>query len=118
MRIISPTVHGTIDYLAAIALIVGPFLLFPSETEQLVKFIPVAAGGALILYSLITDYSVSARRLIPFKLHLAIDFIAGVAFVAFAFLLGLSGITQLFYLVMGAAVILVVILTDPNVAPE
>ncbi len=115
MKIISSSVHGIIDYLAAIALIVGPFLLFPSTTDALTKFIPVAAGVALIIYSLITDYSAGARRLIPFPVHLAIDFTAGAAFVVLAFILGLSGVPQLFYLVMGGAVILVVLLTDANV---
>lgn len=107
--------HGVIDYLAAIALIVAPFFVLPADAPAIAIWFSVAAGSALILYSLITDYSVSARRAIPFTLHLAIDFIAGVAFIAAPFVLGFTGVTELYYFVMGGAVVLVVLVTNSNV---
>ncbi|WP_298471190.1 hypothetical protein [uncultured Erythrobacter sp.] len=112
MKFLNTKFHGIIDYLAAIGLIVGPLVLFPAGTASLVTAIPIVAGIALIAYSLITDYSASARRIIPFSLHLAIDLMAGTAFVALSFLLGLTGITQTFYLVMGVAVIAVVLVSE------
>lgn len=118
MKFLTLKLHGIIDYLAAIGLIVGPLLLFPVGTPPLVTAIPIVAGVALIIYSMITDYSVSARRLIPFKLHLAIDFAAGAAFLVLPFILGLTGIPQAFYLVMGAAVILVVLTSQTEEADE
>lgn len=116
MRILSAGLHGVIDYLAAIALIVAPFFLIPVEAGPIAKYLSVAAGSALILYSLITDYSASVRRLLPFTLHLVIDLLAGLAFVAAPFVLGFEGITALYYWVMGATVVLVVILTNPSIA--
>lgn len=118
MKILSPTIHGFIDYAAAVALIVAPFLVLPSGAPQIAVLLSVAAGAALIIYSLITDYSVSARKAIPFKVHLLIDFVAGAAFVVAPFILGFEGITQAYYLVMGAAVIAVVLLTDSNTVEE
>ena len=115
LKILSPTVHGVIDYLAAIALIVAPFFVLPADAPAIAIWFSVAAGSALILYGLITDYSVSARRAIPFTLHLAIDFIAGVAFIAAPFVLGFTGVTELYYFVMGGAVVLVVLVTNSNV---
>ncbi len=118
MKFLTLKLHGVIDYLAAIGLIVGPLVLFPAETSSLVTAIPILAGMALIIYSLVTDYSVSARRVIPFKLHLAIDFAAGAAFLVLPFLLGLTGIPQAFYLVMGAAVVLVVLTSQTEEEPS
>ncbi|MCQ8184836.1 hypothetical protein [Parvularcula maris] len=112
MRLVSPTVHGVIDYLAAAALILGPLLLFPSATPDYAVMIPIAAGVALIAYSLITDYVPSVRRIIPFPVHLAIDLTAGAVFVVLAFFGGLFGLVQLFYLVMGVAVMAVVLTTS------
>lgn len=113
MRFINDKVHGVIDYLAAIALIVAPFVLGFAGAAQLLS---VAAGIALLIYSLLTSYSLGARKAIPFGVHLVIDFIAGAAFVVAPFVLGFAGLVQTYYLVMGGAVILVVIFTNPKTA--
>ena len=118
MKIISPTFHGFIDYAAAVTLIVAPFFVLPAGAPAIATVLSVAAGVALILYSLITDYSISARKAIPFKLHLVIDFVAGASFVAAPFIFGFDGITRLYFFIMGGAVILVVLLTDSNTAEE
>lgn len=114
MRFISPAIHGFIDYAAAMALIVAPFLILPGNAPLAATALSVAAGSALILYSLITDYSISVRKALPFSVHLVIDFVAGVAFVLAPFVLGFEGVTKLYFLVMGAAVIMVVLLTNPS----
>lgn len=115
MNFIPSKLHGFIDYATAIALILAPFLLLPATAPDLAKWISIAAGIGLILYSLITDYSVSARDVIPFKMHLILDFVAGVVFVAAPFVLGFTGLVKTYYLVMGIAVIAVVILTHNDV---
>jgi len=112
MKFLSPTVHGYIDYAAAIALIIAPFFILPEGAPTTAFWLSIGAGTALIIYSLITDYSVSARRAIPFKVHLVIDFLAGTAFLIAPFVLGFEGITKLYFWVMGAAVILVVLFTN------
>ncbi len=111
MRIINDKLHGVIDYLAAIALIGAPFYFgFAGHALQL----SVAAGVALFLYSLMTSYSLSARKAIPFGVHLVIDFVAGVALVAAPFVLGFEGFVKTYYFIMGGAVIVVVLLTNPK----
>ncbi|MEM9618775.1 MAG: hypothetical protein AAF936_12515 [Pseudomonadota bacterium] len=114
MKILSSKIHGFIDYAAAAALIVAPFFVLPAGAPVIATLLSVAAGVALIIYSLITDYSVSARKAIPFKLHLLIDFIAGVSFIIAPFVLGFEGVTKFYFLIMGGAVIMVVLLTDSN----
>ena len=115
MKFISSTFHGYIDYAAAIVLIIAPFLLLPADAPEMAKWLSVAAGVGLVIYSLITDYSLSARKAIPFKLHLVLDFIAGAVFVAAPFVLGFVGIIKIYYLVMGLAVIIVVITTNNDI---
>lgn len=115
MKFIPSKLHGFIDYAAAVSLIFMPFILFPANTPSLATWFSVAAGVGLIVYSLITDYSISARKAIPFKIHLTLDFLAGVTFVVMPFILGFSGIVQAYYLVMGTAVIMVVIFTNNDI---
>jgi len=118
MKILSSKLHGFIDYAAALALIIAPFLVLPADAPAIAIWLSVAAGTALIIYSLITDYSASIRNVLPFKLHLLIDFIAGVTFVIAPFILEFEGITSLYYFVMGGTVILVVLVTDSHIPAE
>lgn len=116
MRFIDEKIHGIIDYAAALALIIAPFLVLPS-TDGLAVWLSVVAGAGLIVYSLFTSYSLGLRGLVPFRVHLAIDLVAGAAFVAAPFVLGFTGVARIYYPVMGVAVILVVLATNPRLQP-
>lgn len=111
MRFINDKLHGVIDYAAAITLIGAPFYFGFTGLELQLSAL---AGIALFLYSLMTSYSLSARNAIPFGVHLVIDFVAGVGLVAAPFLLGFEGLAKTYYMVMGGAVIVVVLLTNPS----
>ncbi len=115
MRFIPASVHGFLDYAVAITLIAGPFVL---GFEGIAQYLALAGGVGLFVYSLITDYSLSARKLLPFSVHLIIDFVAALVLVAAPFLFGFEGLTKIFYLVIGVAVIVVVLLTNPNTGEE
>jgi len=105
MKFITPTLHGALDYLAAIALILAPILL---GFTGITLWLSVAAGAGLIMYSLITDYALSIAKAIPYKLHILFDSAAAVVFIAAPFVLGFSGIEQIYYLIMGFGVLAVV----------
>jgi len=111
-RILTPTVHGLLDYAAAAGLIVLPFVLDLGAASTLALWLSVAAGIGLIAYSLVTDYAFGASRLIPFRLHLLLDTGAAVAFVAAPFVFGWTGLVLGYYLVMAAGVLTVVALSD------
>ena len=121
-RILTPTIHGLLDYAAASALIVLPFLLGLAETSAIAQWLSVGGGIGLITYSLATDYAFGAVGLFPFRVHLALDLAAAVAFAAAPFVFGWTGLTQGYYLVMAAGVIVVVALSKTDervaVAPE
>lgn len=111
MKILNPRLHGILDYVAASALIVAPFIL---GLSGLALWLSAAAGVALILYSLVTDYGPGIARIIPFRVHLVIDTVAGVTFVVAPFVVGWSGLVAAYYVVMGAGVLLVVAVTSAN----
>jgi hypothetical protein len=111
MKFLTPTLHGLGDYAAALVLIVAPFFLGLKEQSMIAHWASIAGGAGLITYSLLTDYTFSAAKVIPFKTHLALDSLAGLVLIALAFVLGLEGIAQGYMIVMGAGVLLVVAVT-------
>jgi hypothetical protein len=108
LQFLSPTLHGVLDYLAAGALIVLPFLLGFTGIEL---WLSVAGGAGLILYSLITDYRFGLSKLISFNLHLVLDLSAGAALFVAPFLLGFGANASLYYPVMAIGVFAVVTVT-------
>lgn len=108
IRILSPDMHGALDYLAAVGLIVLPLVL---GLEPLPRWLSVGAGGLLVSYSLLTDYALAAMPVFSFRTHLLLDGLAGMAFLAAPFALGFAGVTLAYFLVMGAGVLVVVALS-------
>lgn len=109
MKFITPSIHGALDYMAALALIVIPFIL---GFEGIALWFSVAGGAGLIVYSLITDYALSIAKVIPFNLHIIFDSLAAVAFILAPFILGFTGIVQIYYIVMGLGVVAVVVFSS------
>ena len=113
-RIITPRVHGLLDYMSAIVLILAPSVLEFNEVSPYAYWLSVIAGVILILYSLMTDYDFSIGILIPLKTHLVIDFSAGVLFILWPFIFDFTGLALAYYLVMGFGILLVVGLTQAD----
>lgn len=111
MTIIPSKFHGILDYAVAATLVAAPLAL---GFEGTAKYLAIAGGLGLLAYSLITDYSISARKLLSFKAHLVLDFIAALTLTAAPFLFGFGGLEKAFYLVIGLSVIAVVLITNPE----
>lgn len=117
IRILSPAIHGLLDYAAAVALIVLPFLLPFDGAPATAIWLSVAAGVGLIGYSLLTDYAFGPFPILSFRVHLLLDLAAAVAFVSAPFVMGWQGLVLGYYLVMGAGVIAVVALSKSDAPP-
>ncbi len=113
IRILTPKIHGALDYAAAAGLIVLPLLL---GFDGIAQWLSMAGGAGLIGYSLLTNYTYSAASLIPFKVHLVFDLAAAAAFIVAPFVFGWTGLVMGYYFVMAAGVIVVVVVTDPDPA--
>jgi hypothetical protein len=117
IRFITPDLHGFLDYAAAAALIVLPVFLQLQEQSALVYWFSIAGGAGLMLYSLLTNYALGVKRIIPYRGHLLLDAIASIAFIALAFLHDGTAMTLWYSLIMGAGVVVVIALSpQPTVA--
>ena len=118
-KILTPAIHGLLDYAAAAALVVLPFLLDLGAASPLAKWLSVVAGAGLIAYSLVTDYAFGVFRVLPFRVHLALDIAAAVVFAAAPFVFGWKGLVLGYYLFMASGVMAVVALSTagPDAAP-
>lgn len=120
IRFLTPTLHGVVDYVAAAALIVMPFMLGLGTSNPFALWLAVATGIAVILISALTDYKYGAVRVLPFKGHLAIDTLVATAFLLSPSLLGFQGIDAWYYWLNALAVFFVVGLsttTEPTPEP-
>lgn len=77
MGIINTRLHGIIDYLVAILLIVAPLVVFGTAKSRGEVWVPVALGISTIIYSLFTDYELGVFRKIKMSAHLTIDVLSG-----------------------------------------
>lgn len=62
MRFLTPRIHGILDYVAAIVLIVAPFLLGFFNTNLLALCVSLVLGLGLLGHSLVTDYAYLFHR--------------------------------------------------------
>lgn len=117
LRFLSSTNHGIVDYLAAIALIIAPFILKLGSSDPLALWISVATGFIVIIVSLATRYRYGAFKIIPFGGHLTLDLLLATAFMLVPFLFELDGLDEAYYYINAAVVYLVVAVTaseDPS----
>lgn len=84
---IDPTLHGATDYMAGSTLLsVFPRLTGIESTES-ARQIRIS-GAAHLAYSTLTDYPLGIRRLIPYRVHLALDAVGALALAAVPFVTG------------------------------
>ena len=70
-KVISPTAHGVIDYAhAAFFFTVG---LLCSRTNKRASWAAFATSGFILVQSLLTDYRLGAKPVIPFEIHGKMD---------------------------------------------
>lgn len=108
MRFITKEIHAYLDYPVALGLIIMPFVLGLGSVNPLAFWLSVATGIAALVLTILTDHHLGMIRVLPYKLHLAVDFMVGLVFAAAPSLLGFSGLEAAYYWVIGATVLVVV----------
>ncbi len=110
MKIINASLHGIIDYLVVIFLLVSPTLF---GMDGLLATFTYALGVVHLLLTISTAFAMGIFKLIPFKVHGLIELLVGIALIVIAYTLFRgSDLGNLFYTIFGAAVLLVWLLTD------
>lgn len=114
-KIIPTKVHGVLDYLVGIALILAPSLFGFKDVGGAAVAIPMVLGVGLILYSLITNYEWGVFKVLSMPYHLIFDFVASLLLAVSPFIFGFSNQALnvwLPHVVVGLTVILVVALSQ------
>lgn len=108
MKFITKQIHAFLDYPVAFALIGLPFLLGLGSSNPIAFQLSVATGIAALILTILTDHQLGILRVIPYKIHLAVDFLVGIVFVLAPFIFSFEGLDAYFYWLNGAAVLFVV----------
>lgn len=118
MRFLPTRIHGYLDYLLGVLLIVAPWLFGFAGAGGAETWIPVILGIVLIVYSLFTDYELGVRRAIPMSTHLWLDAIGGIFLAVSPWLFGFSDLVWAPHLVVGLIELVVSLVTHvvPGVA--
>ena len=100
--IISPEVHGALDYLLALVLIALPFEL--GFDDAAAKWIAFAFGLGAVVLAVGTAWPTGLIRVIPPLVHGYADVAVTVALIVLPFIVGFSDDTTalVFYLIVGA----------------
>lgn len=114
MRFVTKTIHAWLDYPVALALISLPFLLGLGSSNPLALTISPVIGLAAFALTVFTDHHLGVVRVLPYRLHLAVDLAVGVLFLILPFALGFEGLDAAFYWLNGAAVVAVIGLSKPE----
>ena len=115
MRFVTRQIHALLDYPVALSLAAMPFILGLGEANPAAKWLSVATGAAAFVLTVLTDHETGVIRVLPFRLHVAVDRLVGLTFLAAPFALGFDGLDAAYYWANAIAVLTVTVVL---VAPE
>ena len=115
MRLISSRVHGVLDYVAGVLLILTPKLL-GFENTVTASQVPMTLGALIIIYSLLTRYELALLMILPFRAHLALDVVSGLLLAGSPWLFGFADKIWVPHVVLGLLEMGVVTMTRSDVA--
>ena len=108
---ITPFAHGLVDYATTATLIAAPRLMKFPERAALAAYV-LAAGYAGL--SAVTDYPLSAKKMVPFKAHGVVEVAVGAALPMVPWMLGFSKnrLARNVFLGLAGVTAVVALLTD------
>lgn len=113
MRVIPSRIHGVLDYVVGVLLILSP-RLFGFQTGGIEERLPVFLGVAALVYSLITRYELGLFKVLPFRTHLTLDFLSGVLLASSPWIFGFADRVWMPHLTFGLLEIVVPLMTIPH----
>ncbi|HEX2544185.1 MAG TPA: hypothetical protein VHL79_04870 [Ramlibacter sp.] len=115
MKVLSPTIHGALDYGLALLFLVLPRMLdFPPPAAAA----SYAIGAVYIIASLVTRYPLGLLKLIPFPVHGVIESVMAISWIFLPWLMGFAEHTasRNFFVAAGVGLLAVVALTNYRAA--
>lgn len=117
MKRISSRAHGVLDYVVGVLLILAPYLFGFADNEPARNAAWIVGGGAL-LYSLLTAYELSIAKLIPYRVHLGLDIVAGLFLAASPWLMNFADRVFAPHLIVGLLEIGAALMSRPAASPH
>jgi hypothetical protein len=111
MRFIPTLMHGVMDYLVGILLLIAPWLL-DFQRGGAETTVPMVLGGAALLYSMVTNYELGLIKLLPMKVHLIMDILSGIILVISPWLWRFDKMVYMPHLTIGLVEILAALTTS------
>lgn len=115
MKFITKKMHAFLDYPVAFALMTLPFLFGLGASNPIALYLSVGTGIAALILTILTNHETGLFPLVPYKMHLIVDFMVAVAFILAPFIFGFEGMDAIYYWINGAAVLTVVGLHKPEI---
>jgi hypothetical protein len=109
---ISQTIHGGIEYVAGVLLIVAPFIFDFTEVGAATA-VSIVVGVLVIFVAATTSGPTSLVNSLPVSVHVAIDYVLAAVLIAVPFLFGFSDETNptVFFIALGIVHLLLTIAT-------
>ena len=108
---ISSRVHGVLDYATVVGLLNAPMVFgFHGTAAAVVYWL----AGIHLLMTGCTDFPLGFFKFIPFRIHGAIELVAGIFLVSAPWIYGFAGdnVPRNFFIVFAIVIFVVVALTD------
>ncbi len=121
MKFLPTKIHGILDYIVGIALILAPMIFGFSDVGGVAVALPQILGIGLIVYSIFTNYEWGLVKVLPMSYHLVVDFVAALLLAVSPWLFGFSdedANAWLPHVVVGIVVILVVLVSQSKPGTE
>lgn len=111
MKILTPRIHGYLDFLTVAIFLLAPTLLGLSQIPAIIAYVLAVVH---LIVTLTSDFPFGVVKLIPFTIHGWIERLVGPSLIALPFIAGFSdeGMARNFYIVVGLVIIVVGFLTD------
>lgn len=111
MKVISSKVHGLLDYVTVVFLLLSPTLF---NMQGALAIFTYVLGGIHFLLTALTAFELGVIKVIPFRLHGLIEIFVAIALTAVAFWFRSQDIPlgYHFYLALATIILLVFTLTD------
>jgi hypothetical protein len=117
MKVIPTYVHGFIDYVIGVFLIVMPWIFeFPTEENE--TLIPAFIGVGIIGYSLATNYEYGALKVISMNSHRRLDYLAGCILGLSPWLFGFHRMIHLPHVVIGFFIVVISFFSKSHLTGE
>ena len=113
MKLLSSTVHGFLDYVVVAAFALAPTLFGFGGAAATISY--VLAGVHLVLTAL-TAFPPGLIKLVPATVHGWIELVVAICLIALPFVAGFTGAARNFYLVAGAVIFVVWLITNYETA--